>query len=252
MKRRLNIHSRVSDSGSSTAAQKKLTKKQTAAQAARTQPTATSTPAPMAAPSTGSTARTLQTRIIAQEPTQETGSEEGQGSSGTQGPFPAEFRNKVKKEIRNKIMNVTEDQNGSQEDSETENEAKMELLESERRLLELQLKLAKIKKEKQARIMRRTTDKMTQTMSNSLASGLDQLEEAYEAKTARWREELSSREVVLISLDDSADQDEIAAIIAFSNEVSLNEDAEDEVIDNKEDMDHDASRAEPATRTKRK
>ena len=64
----------------------------------------------------------------------------------------------------------------------------------------------------------------------------------------------------LINLDDSTGQDEIAAIIAFSNEVVVNsneviidEDSDDEeIIDDEEYMDHDVSRVEPATRTKRK
>ena len=64
----------------------------------------------------------------------------------------------------------------------------------------------------------------------------------------------------LINLDDSTGQDEIAAIIAFSNEVVANsneviidEDTDDEeIIDDEEVMDHDVSRVEPATRTKRK
>ena len=71
----------------------------------------------------------------------------------------------------------------------------------------------------------------------------------------------------LINLDDSTGQDEIAAMIAFSNEVIvhsnevivdsneviINEDTDDEeIIDDEEVMDHDVSRVEPATRTKRK
>ena len=269
MKSRLNIHSRVSESGSSTTAQKKPTaaqKKQTAAQAARTQPTATSTPAPepapTAAPSTGSTARTLQTRTIAQEPSQENGSEEGQGSSGLQAPSPAEFRKKVKKDLRNRILDVTEDH----ENQEEETEAKREMLASQRKLTEMQIKLAKIRKEKQAKLMQRTKDDLATTMSNSLAMGLDQLEDEFDETAARLRAEQERREVELINLDDSTGQDEIAAMIAFSNEVIvhsnevivdsneviIDEDTDDEeIIDDEEFMDQDVSRVEPATRTKR-
>ena len=247
MKRRLNIHSRVSESGSSTTAQKKPTaaqKKQTAAQAARTQPTATSTPAPepapTAAPSTGSTARTLQTRIIAQEPSQENGSEEGQGSSGLQGPFPAEFRKKVKKDLRNRILNVAEDQDENQEE---ETEAKREMLASQRKLTKMQIKLAKIKKEKQAKLMKRTKDDLAATMSNSLAMGLDLLEDEFDETAAKLRSEQEQREIELINLDDSTNQDEIDTLVAFSNEVIIDEDTDDEIIvDDKESMDHDANR----------
>ena len=260
MKRRLNNHSssRASEAGPSTNVQKKQTKRQIAAQAAMAPPPATSTPAPEPAPttapstaSTGSTTRTLQTRIIAQEPSQENGSEEGQGSSGLQAPLPAAFRNKVKKEIRNKILNVTEDQDEGQEESETETEAKLELLETQRKLLVLQIKLAKVKKEKQVKIMRRTTDELALTMRDSLATGINNIEEEYEATEARLWAELDSREVELINLDDSQDQDEMAAIAAFSHEAGLDEDAEDEVVDNEEDMDLDASRMEPANRARK-
>ena len=130
----------------------------------------------------------------------------------------------------------------------------------------MQIKLAKIKKEKQAKLMQRTKDDLSATMSNSLAMGLDQLEDEFDETAARLRAEQERREVELINLDDSTGQDEIAAMIAFSNEVIvhsnevivdsneviIDEDTDDEeIIDDEEFMDQDVSRVEPATRTKR-
>ena len=131
----------------------------------------------------------------------------------------------------------------------------------------MQIKLAKIKKEKQAKLMQRTKDDLATTMSNSLAMGLNQLEDEFDETAARLRAEQERREVELINLDDLTGQDEIAAMVAFSNEVIvdsnevivdsneviIDEDTDnEEIIDDEEFMDHDVSRVEPATRTKRK
>ena len=258
MKLRLNIQSRVSEPGSSATAQKKP-KKQTPAQAARTQPTATSTPAPAptaapepaptAEPSTGSTARTQQARTIAQEPSQENGSEEGQGSSGQQAPTgqqapSSEFRKRMKNQLRNRIISprvVAGDDHDEQEEMETG--ARKEVLEQQRRLTEMQIRLARIKKEKTANRMKRTKEDLAATMSNSLSMGLDQLEDEFDEEAARLRSEQQQREIELINLDDSTNQDEIDTLVAFSNEVIIDEDTDDEIIvDDEESMDHDANR----------
>ena len=87
---------------------------------------ATSTPAPPPAPITGSMARTQQARTIAQEPSQENGSEEGAGSSGLQASDPdvAEFRKKMKNQLRNRIISprnlVSKEDHDNQEEMETE------------------------------------------------------------------------------------------------------------------------------------
>ena len=153
-------------------------------------------------------------------------------------------------------MDLTEDHKSQEE----ETEAKREMLASQRKLTEMQIKLAKIKKEKQAKLMQRTKDDLATTMSNSLTMGPNQLEDEFDETAERLRAEQEHREVELINLDDSTGQDEIAAIIAFSNEVIvdsneviIDEDTDDEeIIDDEEFMDHNVSRVEPATRTKRK
>ena len=185
-------------------------------------------------------ARTQQARTIAQEPSQENGSEEGQGSSGLQAPS-SEFRKKMKNQLRNRIINAGEDHDENQEEMETG--TRKEMLESQRRLTELQIRLARIKKEKQANRMKRTKEDLAATMSNSLSMGLDQLEDEFDEEAARLRSEQQQREIELINLDDSTNQDEIDTLVAFSNEVIIDEDTDDEIIvDDEESMDHDANR----------
>ena len=91
----------------------------------------------------------------------------------------------MKKTLRNRILDVTEDH----ESQEEETEAKREMLASQRKLTEMQIKLAKIRKEKQAKLMQRTKDDLSATMSNSLAMGLDQLEDEFDETAARLRAE---------------------------------------------------------------
>ena len=160
----------------------------------------------------------------------------------------------MKNQLRNRIISprvVVGDDHDKQEEMETG--ARKEVLEQQRRLTEMQIRLARIKKEKTANRMKRTKEDLAATMSNSLSMGLDQLEDEFDEEELRLRSEQQQREIELINLDDSTNQDEIDTLVAFSNEVIIDEDTDDEeIIDDEEFMDQDVSRVEPATRTKRK
>ena len=126
------------------------------------------------------------------------------------------------------------------------------MLESQRRLTELHIRLARLQKEKQAMLMKRTKDDLATTMSNSLDMGLDRLEDEFNEKATKLRSEQEQREIKFVHLDDSTNQDEIDTLVAFSNEVIIDDDTDDEILVDNDEVDVDASRTEPATRTKKK
>ena len=77
--------------------------------------------------------------------------------------------------------------------------------------------------------MRMTKEDLNQTMENSLQLGFDILQDEFEEKAMiiRSEQEAREREIELVDLDDSA-QDQLDALIAFNNEITVDD---DEVID---------------------
>ena len=77
--------------------------------------------------------------------------------------------------------------------------------------------------------MRMTKEDLNQTMENSLQLGVDILQDEFEEKAMliRSEQEAREREIELVDLDDSA-QEQLDALIAFNNEITVDD---DEVID---------------------
>ena len=254
----LNIHPRMTESGSSTGPQKRLKKqadtdkKQPTAQAERTPaapspPVAASTPAPSTRRTT-----TTQARNSAQEPSQgqENGPEAGQGPSGTQpDPDPQEFRRTMKSDLRNRVISPKTLLNKAgadyQEIQEQETEARQAVMMFQRELTEMKIRLEKIKKQKKAKMMKLTRDDLTATLDNSLEMGLDLLEDECDEEILKLRSEQEQREseIELISLDDTANQEQLDALIAFNNEVIIDDDDEENAANDGQEMDIDAAKS---------
>ena len=112
-----------------------------------------------------------------------------------------------------------------------ENEMKKEIIRQHRQLAENNIKLELIKKKRTEAMMRMTKEDLNQTMENSLQLGFDILQDEFEEKAMiiRSEQEAREREIELVDLDDSA-QDQLDALIAFNNEITVDDD-DDEVID---------------------
>ena len=110
-----------------------------------------------------------------------------------------------------------------------ENEMKKEIIRQHRQLAENNIKLELIKKKRTEAMMRMTKEDLNQTMENSLQLGFDILQDEFEEKAMiiRSEQEAREREIELVDLDDSA-QDQLDALIAFNNEITVDD---DEVID---------------------
>ena len=111
-----------------------------------------------------------------------------------------------------------------------ENEMKKEIIRQHRQLAENNIKLELIKKKRTEAMMRMTKEDLNQTMENSLQLGVDILQDEFEEKAMiiRSEQEAREREIELVDLDDSA-QDQLDALIAFNNEITV--DDNDEIID---------------------
>ena len=160
---------------------------------------------------------------------------------------PSEFRRHMKNQLCNRIISPRDliSKTGADYDEilEEENEARQEVMMQQRRLTEMQIRLEKVKKQKTAKMMRMTKDDLTATMDNSLAMGLDLLEDEFDEVETKLRseQEQREREIELISLDDSANQDQFDTLVAFNNEVIINDDTDEESAANdEEEMDHNA------------
>ena len=149
-------------------------------------------------------------------------------------PDPREFRRHMKTQLRNRIISPRALINKAGADydeiQEQENEARQAVMMQQRKLTEMQIRLEKVKKQKTAKMMRLTRDDLTATMDNSLEMGLDLLEDEFDEVEVKLRseQEQRDREIELISLDDSANQDQLYALVAFNNEVIIDDDSDEE------------------------
>ena len=111
-----------------------------------------------------------------------------------------------------------------------DNEMKKEIIRQHRQLAENNIKLEQIKKKRTEAMMRMTKEDLNQTMENSLQLGFDILQDEFEEKAMiiRSEQEAREREIELVDLDNSA-QDQLDALIAFNNEITVDDD--DEIID---------------------
>ena len=133
-----------------------------------------------------------------------------------------------------------------QEIQEQETEASQAVMMFQRELTEMKIRLEKIKKQKKAKMMKLTREDLTATMDNSLEMGLDLLEDECDEEILKLRSEQEQREseIELISLDDTANQEQLDALIAFNNEVIVDDDDDEENAANDgQEMDIDAAKS---------
>ena len=130
---------------------------------------------------------------------------------------------------------------------EQETEASQAVMMFQRELTEMKIRLVKIKKQKKAKMMKLTRDDLTASLDNSLEMGLDQLEDELDEEVLQLRSEQEQREseIELISLDDTANQEQLEALIAFNNEVIIDDDDDDEenAANDGQEMDIDAAKS---------
>ena len=129
---------------------------------------------------------------------------------------------------------------------EQETEASQAVMMFQRELTEMKIRLVRIKKQKKAKMMKLTRDDLTMSLDNSLEMGLDQLEDELDEEVLQLRseQELRENEIELINLDDTANQEQLDALIAFNNEVIVDDDDDEENAANDgQEMDIDAAKS---------
>ena len=114
------------------------------------------------------------------------------------------YQQRVSREFNNSISTAPE-ANESEEDMMNELKAKKELLGIQRALYNQKLNLAKIMTENRAKVVKRETEHLSQTIEDSRAQQMVHLERKLNVEQERLKKELKQKEmeIEIISLDDS-------------------------------------------------
>ena len=114
------------------------------------------------------------------------------------------YQQRVSREFNNSISTAPE-ANESEEDMMVELKAKKELLEIQRALYVQKLNLAKIMTENRAKVVKRETEHLSQTIEDSRAQQMVHLKRELNVEQERLKKELKQKEmeIEIISLDDS-------------------------------------------------